>query len=78
MFQLLLSKNKEEDCKSIDKETNNNSTKLLVPRNGPNVRERASIEKSINLMHNIIMQPKSCKYNIQALMLPQDFLQHQM
>ena len=32
-----------------------NSTKLLVPRNGPNVEEGNNIEKKLNLYYNIIM-----------------------
>ena len=33
----------------------NNSTKLLVPRNGTNVKESKKVEKRGNLLYNIIM-----------------------
>ena len=33
----------------------NNRTKLLVPRNGTNVKKSKNIEKRENLLYNIIM-----------------------
>ena len=39
----------------IDSISNYNSTKLLVPRNGPNIKERIDIEKRVNSLYNIFM-----------------------
>ena len=39
----------------ISSTCNNNSTKLLVPRNGTNVKESKKVEKRGNLLYNIIM-----------------------
>jgi len=39
----------------IDFTSNNDSTKLLVPRNGTNVEETVNIENKLNLVYNIFM-----------------------
>ena len=47
--------NEQSRRNNINSISSNNRTKLLVPRNGTNVKESKKVEKRGNLLYNIIM-----------------------